>query len=90
MRNRFDNIARARTLGVPWIVFHGRNDAESPCAHARALAAAAPGAALVALDSGHDDGVIADRETTLGVLRGVSLGLAGGIRVTGRPRAAAK
>jgi pimeloyl-ACP methyl ester carboxylesterase len=90
MRNRFDNIARARTLGVPWIVFHGRNDAEIPFAHARALAAAAPGASLVALDSGHDDGVIADRETTLGVLRGVSLGLAGSIRVTGRPRAAAK
>lgn len=90
MRNRFDNIARARTLSVPWIVFHGRHDEEIPFAHAQLLASAAPAASLVALDAGHDNGVIAHREATLGVLRGMVLGLAGRSRVTERPQSAVK
>jgi pimeloyl-ACP methyl ester carboxylesterase len=90
MRNRFDNIARARALRVPWIVFHGRNDEEIPFAHARLLASAAPAASLVALDAGHDNGVIADRETTLAALRGLMLGLPGKEPVTGRPQSAVK
>jgi pimeloyl-ACP methyl ester carboxylesterase len=78
MRNRFDNIGRARTLRVPWIVFHGRQDEEIPFAHAQLLASAAPAASLVALDAGHDSGVIAEREGALAALRGLVLGLAGG------------
>lgn len=69
MRNRFDNIALARRIAEPWIVFHGRRDSEIPFAHGEAIALAGPTARLVPLDAEHDDGVIADREVALRELK---------------------
>ncbi len=72
MRNRFDNIGRAATLAVPWLVFHGRNDDLIPFSHGEMLAAASPRVQLVTLAAGHDDGVIADRDVALAALREVA------------------
>jgi fermentation-respiration switch protein FrsA (DUF1100 family) len=76
MRNRFDNLSRARTLDIPWLVFHGRRDAEIPFAHAERLAATSRTASLVPLDAGHDDGVIANRALSLAALRTMAQRLA--------------
>lgn len=73
MRNQFNNLQRARTLAMPWIVFHGRADRDVPFSHGEALAAAARGARLVALAADHNDGVIADRALALGALRELGL-----------------
>ena len=78
MRNRFDNLARADSVAERWLVLHGRSDEVVPFEHAGALAAAAPAARLVPLEAGHDDGVMADRETALAALRGLAEAVAGG------------
>lgn len=69
MRNRFDNLARAQTLVIPWILFHSVTDSKVPFSHGKRLAAAARSAQLIPLRGGHDDGVIADRTITLPALR---------------------
>lgn len=75
MRNRFPNLQRAPAIGARWLVLHGEHDADVPFAHAAELASAAPGARLVALDAGHDDGVIGDRARALAALRDVERAL---------------
>jgi fermentation-respiration switch protein FrsA (DUF1100 family) len=79
MRNRFDNLERARTLDIPWLLFHARQDEQIPYEQSEMLAKAAPNARLVSLSAGHGDGVIADRAMTLGTLRSIAERL-GGIR----------
>jgi fermentation-respiration switch protein FrsA (DUF1100 family) len=69
MRNRFDNLELARTLSIPWIVFHGRVDDVVPFSHGESLAAASSHARLIPLAANHDDGVIGDRDKALAVLR---------------------
>jgi fermentation-respiration switch protein FrsA (DUF1100 family) len=76
MRNRFDNLVRARTVVVPWLLLHGRNDREVPFSHSEVLAAAARGSTLIPLDAGHNDGVIGDRDTSLEALRATAQRLA--------------
>ena len=76
MRNRFDNLSRARSIGIPWLVMHGRPDDEVPFTHAEALAGASPRVKLVALNGGHDDAVIEDRQTSFALLRELARGLA--------------
>ena len=69
LRNRFDNLERAESLLLPWLVFHGRNDTLIPFSHAERLVAASQWARLVPLDAGHQDGVMADRDVALAALR---------------------
>lgn len=82
MRNRFDNLARARTVAVPWLLFHGRTDRDVPFSHAELLAAASRSSRLIPLNAGHDDGVIGDRATALAALRVVSQRLAANVNPT--------
>lgn len=72
MRNRFDNLARARTITIPWLVFHARRDYEVPFAHGEALAAANPRVRFVPLAGEHADAVIVDRAVALAALRDVA------------------
>jgi uncharacterized protein len=75
MRNRFENLQRAASVSMPWIVFHARDDDEIPFTHGEALAAAAPRAQLVPLGSDHNDAVISDRDLSLATLREVARGI---------------
>jgi pimeloyl-ACP methyl ester carboxylesterase len=77
MRNRFSNAKRALSIEVPWLVLHGRHDEVIPFRHGEALASIAQTARLVPLDSGHNDGVLADRELVLGELRALAATLSG-------------
>ena len=57
MRNRFENLEKARKLSLPWLIFHGRRDSRVSFMHAEALAGTVAGARhLVPLESGHGDG----------------------------------
>jgi pimeloyl-ACP methyl ester carboxylesterase len=53
--NRFDTRAVLEQYPGPVLLIHGRRDEVIPEAHARALAAASPRAALHLLDCGHND-----------------------------------
>ena len=75
MRNRFDNVSRAREARMPWVVMHGRPDDEVPFSHAEALAAAGPMVRLVALNGGHDNAVTEDRATAFALLRDLASGI---------------
>jgi len=68
MRNRFDNLRRAETLQLPWVVFHGRADTVVPFSHAERLIVASKWARLIPLEAGHNDGVMADRDVALSAL----------------------
>jgi len=72
MRNRFDNLARAEVLAVPWVVFHGRADTVVPFSHGERLRAASERARFFPLDAGHNDGVIADRDVALAALHALA------------------
>jgi pimeloyl-ACP methyl ester carboxylesterase len=72
VRNKFDNLAHARTLDLPWLVLHGRADDIVPFTQGEQLAAAARNARLVPLNADHNDGVDADREVALAALRQVA------------------
>jgi hypothetical protein len=72
MRNRFDNLTRAREVSVPWLLFHARADEQIPFSHAERLSSTARGAHLIPLIAGHNDAVIADRATTLPALRSLA------------------
>ena len=77
MRNRFDNISRAPSVVMPWLIFHGRNDNTVPFAHGEALAAAAPRERFVPLPGDHEDGVLAERPLVLLTLTELSQRLSG-------------
>lgn len=69
MRTRFENLAKARSLPVPWLLFHGRHDEITPLAHAEALAGTTAGPRrLVALECGHEDAVEVERDRMEGAL----------------------
>jgi pimeloyl-ACP methyl ester carboxylesterase len=57
MKNRFDNLSRAETLSLPWLMFHSENDEVIPFSHAEALADVAEDARLITLHTGHGGGV---------------------------------
>ena len=52
---RFDTRAVLSRYGAPVLLLHGSHDVNVPVAHAHALKAAAPDAALHLLDCGHND-----------------------------------
>lgn len=56
VRDPFDNLAELRGYRGPLLVIHGRHDTIAPFGHGETIAAAVPGARLVALDCGHNDG----------------------------------
>jgi len=58
VRNRFENLKKARSLAVPWLLFHGRLDTKTPFTHAESLAGTTAGVrSLVPLECGHNDAV---------------------------------
>jgi len=58
MRSRFDNLEKATSLSLPWLLFHGRRDSITPFSHAEALAGTTAGVRhLVPLECGHEDAV---------------------------------
>lgn len=62
LRNRFENLEKARSLSLPWLLFHGRMDSITPFAHAEALAGTKAGERrLVPLECGHDDAMEVER-----------------------------
>jgi uncharacterized protein len=67
-RTGFGNLQRARTIEKPWLMLHGRNDEMVPFSHGEALAGVAIDARFVPMNSGHNDGVMANREVSLGVI----------------------
>ncbi|GAA5522338.1 alpha/beta hydrolase [Aliifodinibius salicampi] len=54
MQNRFNNLARAKSLSLPWLMLHSRNDNIIPFSHAKALAAAAENDNLITLGGSHN------------------------------------
>lgn len=72
LRNRFANLGRASAVAVPWYILHGRQDVDVPEGHATALAAQAPNAQVILLDGGHDDCVLVDRSSAIGLLTTVA------------------
>lgn len=72
MRARFDNLTRAPTLELPWLLFHAREDVVIPFHHGLALAEAGREVQLIPLDAGHNDGVLADPGRALEALRGLA------------------
>jgi fermentation-respiration switch protein FrsA (DUF1100 family) len=69
MRNRFDNLARAPSITVPWILFHSTNDDKVPFSHAERLAAAGRDERFIPLAARHGDGVLATQTIALPALR---------------------
>ena len=69
MKNRFENLARADSLSLPWLLFHSRNDEVFPFSHAEALADAAENTRIVGLNTGHNGGVAEPPEMALPALR---------------------
>lgn len=63
MRNRFENREKARTLSLPWLLFHGRLDEITPFIHAEFLAGTTAGPRrLVPLECGHEDAIELERD----------------------------
>ncbi len=63
MRNRFESLKKARSLPLPWLLFHGRRDSITPFAHAEALAGTTAGVRrLVPLEAGHEDALEVERD----------------------------
>jgi pimeloyl-ACP methyl ester carboxylesterase len=66
MKNRFNNLARAKSLSLPWLILHSQNDRIIPFTHAERLSATAVNGELVALDGSHNT---IDQERALIALR---------------------
>jgi pimeloyl-ACP methyl ester carboxylesterase len=63
MQNRFENLEKARSLAVPWLILHGRHDEITPISHANALAETTAGPRfLVPLECGHEDAIQLQRD----------------------------
>lgn len=70
MRNRFENLEKARSLKIPWLILHGRHDDITPFSHAEALAKTTAGVRrLVPLECGHEDAVQVERDRMESALR---------------------
>jgi len=69
MKNRFDNLGRAGSLALPWLIFHSDNDAVIPYVHGQALAEAAGDGRLVTLHTGHEGGVVQASDVALPAIR---------------------
>lgn len=70
VRNRFENLEKATSLSLPWLLFHGRRDTITPFSHAEALAGTTAGARyLVPLECGHNDAVEVEGDRMKGALK---------------------
>ncbi|MCB9758572.1 MAG: alpha/beta hydrolase [Alphaproteobacteria bacterium] len=56
MRNRFDSLSRAGSLGVPTVLVHGDADAVIPAGQSRRLGEAIPGSTLIIVPGGDHNG----------------------------------
>ena len=78
LQNRFDNLDKATSLSLPWLIFHGRRDDITPFAHAEALAGTTAGVRrLVPLECGHEDAVEVERDQMARALKDFLGGLFG-------------
>jgi hypothetical protein len=70
-RNRFNSLARIRSLRMPLLVIHGRDDATIPISHGRRLFDAAPEPkSFLEVAGGHDDAFqVGAREYEDGITR---------------------
>ncbi len=63
IRNRFENLEKAKSLSLPWLLFHGRQDEMVPFSHAEALAGTKAGVRrLIPLECGHEDALEVEGE----------------------------
>lgn len=63
IRNRFENLEKAKSVPVPWLLFHGSKDCTTPFSHAVELAGTTAGVRrLVPLDCGHGDALEVEAE----------------------------
>lgn len=70
MRNRFENLEKAKSLSLPWLLFHGRRDSRVPFAHGEVLSETEAGMRrLVPLESGHGDAYKVDAVQMEGALK---------------------
>jgi fermentation-respiration switch protein FrsA (DUF1100 family) len=70
MRNRFENLEKAKSLTLPWLLLHGRRDSMVPFAHSQALSGTTAGLRrLVPLECGHGDAVKVQRDQLERALR---------------------
>lgn len=77
MRNRFDNLTRAESLLLPWLLLHGRDDQIVPFSHAEKLASTAANAYVVELGGGHVVSVVDERDVLMPALQQFVAGLFG-------------
>lgn len=71
MQNRFENLQKARSLAVPWLILHGRHDDITPISHAEVLAETRAGPRyLVPLECGHEDAIQLQQDPIMSALRG--------------------
>lgn len=66
MQNEFNNLARSKSLSLPWLMLHSRNDNIIPFSHAETLATTAENGNLVTLGGSHN---AIDQEKALVALR---------------------
>lgn len=66
MQNEFNNLARSKSLSLPWLMLHSRNDNIIPFSHAETLTNTAKNGNLVTLDGSHNT---IDQEKALVALR---------------------
>jgi pimeloyl-ACP methyl ester carboxylesterase len=70
MRNRFANLEKAKSLPLPWLLLHGRQDIIVPFEHAQTLAGTTDGQRrLVVLECGHEDAIKVQSEPMRKALR---------------------
>lgn len=65
MQNQFDNLDRAGSLSLPWLLLHSRHDKIIPFSHGEKLAATAKNSYLIELRGTHNE---IDRDATLAAL----------------------
>jgi pimeloyl-ACP methyl ester carboxylesterase len=70
LKDRFENLEKARSLALPWLIFHGVKDSTVPFSHAEILAKTTAGnRRLVPLECGHTNALTLERDRMDEVLR---------------------
>lgn len=69
MRNRFPNLERAKSLSLPWLMFHSSNDEVIPFSHGQSLKSAAKDVYFVELNSSHSGGIIKNKNLAMSALQ---------------------
>jgi fermentation-respiration switch protein FrsA (DUF1100 family) len=62
VKDRFETLEKARSLALPWLIFHGVKDGTVPFSHAETLAKTTAGnRRLVPLQCGHTNALTLER-----------------------------